>query len=87
MGRHARTYAGVPMNQRRALRKDKLLAAVTELPADRAPQDLTVLGVTKAAGLSPRSLYESFTGLDNLISEASHLATQRFMPVATAATA
>lgn len=78
MGTRGRTYGGMPTDLRRAQRKDKLLAATVQLLGDIGVEQLTVRRIAAAAGLSSRSLYESFTGLDELVEEAFRHAAQQF---------
>lgn len=65
-----RTYAGSSADQRRADRRDRLLAAALALVADDGVAAATVGGVADRAGLAKRYVYESFSGLDELLSAA-----------------
>lgn len=74
MAKQARTYGGVPADQRRATRREQLLEAAFEVMALDGPGGLTIRTVAKQAGLSTRFVYESFTDLDDLVVAAFELA-------------
>ena len=62
-----RDYGGVSAPQRRAERRRRLLAAGREAWGRSGPADVTVRGVSAAAGLQPRYFYEHFAGREELI--------------------
>jgi AcrR family transcriptional regulator len=64
--RATRSYRGAPAAERRARRRDALLAAGLELLGSRGWNGTTVRGVCAGAGLNDRYFYESFTDLDAL---------------------
>lgn len=78
MASTARTYGGISADQRRATRRDQLLEAAFEVMATEGAGGLTIRTVAKAAGLSTRFVYESFTDLDDLIGAAFELAFRQF---------
>ncbi|WP_067790297.1 TetR/AcrR family transcriptional regulator [Nocardia amikacinitolerans] len=78
MSKQARAYGGVPADQRRAARREQLLEAAFEVMALDGPAGLTIRNVAKAAGLSTRFVYESFTDLDELAGAAFELAVRQF---------
>ncbi len=74
MTNRARTYGGIPADQRRANRREQLLEAAFEVMALDGPGALTIRTVAKQAGLSTRFVYESFADLDELVVAAFELA-------------
>jgi AcrR family transcriptional regulator len=60
-------YRGVPAEERRAERRERLLDAAFELLGTKGAQATTVRGVCAAARLTPRYFYESFAELDALL--------------------
>lgn len=78
MATGSRRYGGIPADLRRTQRKDKLLAATVQLLGDIGAEHLTVQRIVAVAGLSSRSLYESFSGLDELVEAAFRHAAQQF---------
>src|SRR5688572_6780726 len=63
----SRPYRGQPAADRRAERREKLLAAGLELLGTEGHGGTTVRGVCREAGLTPRYFYESFEDLDALL--------------------
>jgi len=63
----ARPYGGVPAEDRRAARRERLLDAGLELLGTRGYAGTTVRGVCAQAQLTPRYFYESFDDLDALV--------------------
>jgi AcrR family transcriptional regulator len=60
-------WAGIPADERRAVRRARLLDAAFELLGTDGWSATTVRGVCLAARLNPRYFYESFDGLDALL--------------------
>ncbi|MGH2950532.1 MAG: TetR/AcrR family transcriptional regulator [Solirubrobacterales bacterium] len=60
-------YRGVPADERRAERRDRLLDAGLEVLGTEGWQATTVRGICEQAKLNPRYFYESFSGLDELV--------------------
>jgi AcrR family transcriptional regulator len=60
-------YRGVPADERRAERRERLLDAGLDLLGTEGWQATTVRGVCERARLNPRYFYESFSGLDELL--------------------
>jgi AcrR family transcriptional regulator len=57
----------VPLEDRQVLRRDELVAAGLELLGSRDGPALTVRAVCRAAGLTERYFYESFTDRDEFV--------------------
>jgi AcrR family transcriptional regulator len=60
-------YRGVPAEERRAERRERLLDAGLQILGSEGWQATTVRGVCERARLNPRYFYESFSGLDELL--------------------
>jgi AcrR family transcriptional regulator len=60
-------YRGVPADERRAERRERLLDAGLEILGTQGWQATTVRGICEHAKLNPRYFYESFSGLDELL--------------------
>jgi AcrR family transcriptional regulator len=60
-------YRGVPADERRAERRERLLDAALEVLGTQGWQATTVRGICEHAKLNPRYFYESFSGLDELL--------------------
>jgi AcrR family transcriptional regulator len=60
-------YRGVPADERRAERRERLLEAGLEVLGTEGWQATTVRGICQEAKLNPRYFYESFSGLDELL--------------------
>lgn len=66
-GQRRGRWSGVPLDDRRALRRDQLIAAgVTMLGGANGPA-LTVRAVCREAGLTERYFYESFSDRDEFV--------------------
>ena len=66
-GQRRGRWSGVPLEDRQALRRDDLIAAgVGLLGSERGPV-LTVRAVCRAAGLTERYFYESFSDRDEFV--------------------
>lgn len=62
-----RRWSGVPLQDRAALRRDKLVAAGVQLLGDQGGPALTVRAVCRVAGLTERYFYESFADRDEFV--------------------
>jgi AcrR family transcriptional regulator len=62
-----RSWRGVPLEVRRAERREQLVDAAFELLGTDGWRGTTVRGVCQAARLNPRYFYESFDGLESLL--------------------
>lgn len=62
-----RLWAGTTLDARQAARREQLLQAAYELLGERGGRAVTVRGVTRAARLSERYFYESFSDRDALL--------------------
>lgn len=67
MSEESRIYGGVSAAERSADRRDRLLAAATEAWGDSGIAAVTVRGVCKASGLTPRYFYEHFANREELL--------------------
>ncbi|MFB4305787.1 TetR/AcrR family transcriptional regulator [Actinomadura sp. GTD37] len=65
----SRTYGGVTADRRRADRRAALLEAALDLLGTEGLHATSLRAVCVRAGLNPRYFYESFTGLDALLTE------------------
>jgi AcrR family transcriptional regulator len=63
----ARGYGGVPPEQRRAERREKLLTAALELFTSRGYQQSKITELCALAGVSTRNFYEEFTGKEQVL--------------------
>src|ERR1700721_1384529 len=63
---HLRSWRGVPLETRRAERREVLVDAALELLGTQGGGAFTVRGVCLEARLNARYFYESFDGLDAL---------------------
>lgn len=66
-GQRRRRWSGVPLEDRQALRRDKLIDAGVQLLGEEAGPALTVRAVCRKAGLTERYFYESFTDRDEFV--------------------
>src|SRR5580698_1393974 len=79
-----RSWKGVPLDVRKAERREQLVDVAFELLGDDGLRGTTVRGVCGAARLNPRYFYESFDSLealfiavfDRLVLEATHDAVE-----------
>jgi AcrR family transcriptional regulator len=62
-----RRWSGVPLQDRQLLRRDELIAAGVALLGAESGPALTVRAVCRAAGLTERYFYESFTDRDEFV--------------------
>ncbi|MEH3142589.1 MAG: TetR/AcrR family transcriptional regulator [Mycobacterium kyogaense] len=66
-GQRQGRWSGVPVRERPALRRDDLIAAGIELLGSPGGPSLTVRAACRAAGLTERYFYESFTDRDDYV--------------------
>ena len=66
-GQRRGRWSGVPLPDRQALRRDELIAAGIALLGSPGGPNLTVRAVCKAAGLTERYFYESFSDRDEYV--------------------
>ena len=66
-GQRSRRWSGVPLEDRQALRRDELVAAGVQLLGEEGGPAVTVRAVCRAAGLTERYFYESFTDRDEFV--------------------
>jgi AcrR family transcriptional regulator len=66
-GQRRGRWSGVPLEDRQALRRDELIAAGVGLLGGEAGPALTVRAVCRAAGLTERYFYESFSDRDEFV--------------------
>ncbi|MDI3313672.1 MAG: TetR/AcrR family transcriptional regulator [Mycobacterium sp.] len=66
-GQRRGRWSGVPLHDRQALRRERLIAAGVQLLGDTNGPALTVRGVCRAAGLTERYFYESFADRDEFV--------------------
>lgn len=80
-----RAYRGVSPEQRRAERRDKLIAAAIAVYGERGYRHATVKSVCEAAGLTERYFYESFENSEQLLVTSFNAVTYRVFEQITAA--
>jgi AcrR family transcriptional regulator len=66
-GQRRGRWSGVPLQDRQTLRRDELVAAGVQLLGGAAGPALTVRAVCRAANLTERYFYESFTDRDEFV--------------------
>lgn len=66
-GQRRGRWSGVPLEDRQALRRDQLVAAGVTLLGSHDGPALTVRAVCRAAGLTERYFYESFSDRDQFV--------------------
>ncbi|MBX7432342.1 TetR/AcrR family transcriptional regulator [Mycobacterium sp. Y57] len=66
-GQRRGRWSGVPLQDRQALRRDELVAAGIGLLGSPGGPSLTVRAVCRAAGLTERYFYESFSDRDEYV--------------------
>jgi len=66
-GQRQGRWSGVPLSDRQALRRDELIAAGVDLLGGEGGPALTVRAACKAAGLTERYFYESFSDRDEFV--------------------
>jgi AcrR family transcriptional regulator len=69
-GQRRGRWSGVPLEDRQVLRRDELIAAGVGLLGSADGPALTVRAVCRAAGLTERYFYESFTDRDEFVRAA-----------------
>lgn len=65
-----RAYGGVPGDERRTQRRERLLEAVLDVVGEGGLAAVTVASVSTRAGIGKRYFYESFESTDALVSAA-----------------
>lgn len=85
-GQRRGRWSGVPLQDRQALRRDKLVAAGVQLLGEEGGPALTVRAVCRAAGLTERYFYESFTDRDEFVRAAYDDVCTRAMSTLMSAT-
>lgn len=60
-------WSGVPLEDRQTLRRDEFIAAGVQLLGDEHGPTLTIRSVCRAAALTERYFYESFTDRDEFV--------------------
>lgn len=66
-GQRRGRWSGVPLRDRQALRREEFLAAGVQLLGDEHGPTLTIRSVCRAAALTERYFYESFTDRDEFV--------------------
>src|SRR6478735_2164590 len=66
-GQRRGRWSGVPLQDRQVLRRDELIGAGVELLGGETGPALTVRAVCRAAGLTERYFYESFSDRDEFV--------------------
>lgn len=66
-GQRRGRWSGVPLEDRQALRRDKLVAAGVQLLGEASGPALTVRAVCREAGLTERYFYESFSDREEFV--------------------
>ncbi|MGX4642593.1 TetR/AcrR family transcriptional regulator [Massilia sp. SYSU DXS3249] len=80
-----RAYRGVSTEQRRAERREKLVAAAIAVYGERGYRNATVKAVCEAAGLTERYFYESFENSEALLVASYNAVTYAVFDEITAA--
>lgn len=84
----ARSYRGMPLDERRAQRRAQLIDAAIETYGEHGYRASTVKAVCAAAGLTERYFYESFESSEALLMACyHHVNAQLFLEIARAAEA
>jgi len=83
----ARGYGGVPPEQRRAERREKLLTAALELFTSRGYQQSKITELCALAGVSTRNFYEEFASREALLIALHDHITQQASEAMVAAVA
>jgi AcrR family transcriptional regulator len=82
----ARPYRGLSQDERRRLRRNRLVAAAIAVYGERGYRQATVKAVCEAAGLTERYFYESFANSEELLIASYHAVTRTvFMEITGAA--
>ncbi|MCV7314321.1 TetR/AcrR family transcriptional regulator [Mycolicibacillus parakoreensis] len=79
-------WSGVPLADRQALRREQLLAAGVRILGDAGGAPLTVRAVCRAAKLTERYFYESFSDRDDFVRAVYNDVGARAMAALTSAT-
>jgi AcrR family transcriptional regulator len=66
-GQRRGRWSGVPLEDRQALRRDRLIAAGVQLLGDESGPAVTVRAVCRQAGLTERYFYASFADRDEFV--------------------
>lgn len=82
-----RAYAGVPAEQRRQERRERLVEAALDVIGDEGTAALTVHKVCRTARLNERYFYESFPQRDDLLIAVAETAATRVVGTLLAALA
>jgi AcrR family transcriptional regulator len=85
-GQRRGRWSGVPLEDRQALRRDELIAAGVSLLGDESGPALTVRAVCRAAGLTERYFYESFSDRDEFVRAVYNDVCARAMSTLTSST-
>ena len=85
-GQRRGRWSGVPLENRQALRRDKLVAAGVQLLGDKSGPAVTVRAVCRAAGLTERYFYESFNDRDDFVRAVYDDVCRRAMSTLASAT-
>jgi AcrR family transcriptional regulator len=80
-----RAYRGVSPDERRAQRREKLIAAAIAVYGERGYRNATVKAVCEAAGLTERYFYESFENSEALLVTSFNAVTYAVFDEITAA--
>ncbi|MEN3277761.1 MAG: hypothetical protein V7631_3551 [Massilia sp.] len=80
-----RAYRGVSTDERRAQRREKLIAAAIAVYGERGYRNATVKAVCEAAGLTERYFYESFENSEQLLVTSFNAVTYAVFDEITAA--
>jgi AcrR family transcriptional regulator len=85
-GQRRGRWSGVPLEDRQSLRRDELIAAGVDLLGGEAGPALTVRAVCRAAGLTERYFYESFSDRDEFVRAVYDDVCQRAMSTLSSST-
>jgi AcrR family transcriptional regulator len=85
-GQRSRRWSGVPLEDRQVLRRDELIAAGVQLLGGEGGPAVTVRAVCRAAGLTERYFYESFSDRDEFVRAVYDDVCTRAMSALTSAT-
>src|SRR6201986_5654057 len=85
-GQRSRRWAGVPLEDRQALRREDLVAAGVQLLGEASGPAVTVRAVCRQAELTERYFYESFADRDEFVRAVYDDVCARAMSALTSAT-
>jgi AcrR family transcriptional regulator len=71
------SYRGVSLDERRALRRERLIAAAVDLYGERGYRDVTVRMICQRARLTERYFYESFASNEDILVVAARTLAAR----------